>query len=394
MPALGHGTAITYPYGFFNWTSAALVWPLMADYATTVSSVIGAVGCLVATWFAFPELRRSWWLVAMLLNPAVIQALLFGQQSFAWAAMLFVFGIAAWRREHWLLAAVLVGAGQLNHAAVVLPMAAVIVILRWRWEPDRRRLARWYLLSVLLALPGVYAVFTSTAYGESTWRDRLVNFVSTLGPRLLIVVVPIALCLVARHIGPRWSGIVVVVMIGLNIAIGIPLHAELALLTLEREPRSVSMDSFVKSVVFQPDATYRVLRGGDAKLGMYVLLKAGGRLDSEFFPESAAIRSFANTTSYQRLLCDREVDYVLAFHSYDVTRRTNEHAMLRTLVADGRAKEVGRLGGYEGYVAYSVAPACLKPETRLARDFVSGAADAHPLDDGRVIAISDQATRN
>ena len=41
-----------------------------------------------------------------------------------------------------------------------------------------------------------------------------------------------------------------------------------------------------------PGATYRVLRGGDGKLGMYHVLRAGGRLDSEMFPESMAIRNF------------------------------------------------------------------------------------------------------
>ena len=49
-----------------------------------------------------------------------------------------------------------------------------------------------------------------------------------------------------------------------------------------------------------PGATYRVLRGGDGKLGMYHVLLAGGRLDSEMFPESMAIRSFATPSAYAR----------------------------------------------------------------------------------------------
>ena len=50
----------------------------------------------------------------------------------------------------------------------------------------------------------------------------------------------------------------------------------------------------LRSPEFVPGATYRVLRGAaDAKLGLYHVLRAGGRLDSELFPESMAMRSFA-----------------------------------------------------------------------------------------------------
>src|SRR5437588_31038 len=31
MPILGHGSAFTFPYGIVNWTSAAIVWPLLGD---------------------------------------------------------------------------------------------------------------------------------------------------------------------------------------------------------------------------------------------------------------------------------------------------------------------------------------------------------------------------
>jgi hypothetical protein len=70
MPVLGHGQAYAYPYGFVNWTSAALLWPLFGDWAVTLWSAVGAVGCVVATFFAFPELRRSWWAAAVLVNRA------------------------------------------------------------------------------------------------------------------------------------------------------------------------------------------------------------------------------------------------------------------------------------------------------------------------------------
>ena len=117
------------------------------------------------------------------------------------------------------------------------------------------------------------------------------------------------------------------------------------------------MNTFVQSPAFARAKTYRVLRGGDAKLGMYLLLKAGGHLDSEFFPESGALHNFADRSAYERLLCARNVDVVLVFHSYDVTRRTNEHERLRELTRSREsvsASVMATLGGYEGYEAFAI----------------------------------------
>ena len=66
-----------------------------------------------------------------------------------------------------------------------------------------------------------------------------------------------------------------------------------------------------------PGATYRVLRGGDGKLGLYHVLRAGGRLDSELFPESMAIRNFRDVDDYAALLCDRHIDQIIHYDTYD-----------------------------------------------------------------------------
>src|SRR6478752_8397933 len=198
MPMLGHGEAYAYPYGFVNWTTAAIAWPLLGNWGVTLWTVLGTVGCIAATFLAFPELRRGWWAAAVLANPAIIEALLFGQQSFAWGAALLLFGVAAWRRERPLLAAVLVGLGQATHAAIVLPIGALLVAACLPFVPDRRALLRWYALSLLITVPAVVLVFVSPGYADATTRDRLVNFIGTLGPRCLIVAMPVIFALAAR----------------------------------------------------------------------------------------------------------------------------------------------------------------------------------------------------
>ena len=91
------------------------------------------------------------------------------------------------------------------------------------------------------------------------------------------------------------------------------------------------MHRFLHSSSFVRGRTYRVLRDGDAKLGMYRLLQAGGHIDSEFFPEGMAIRNFKSAHDYEKLLCTRKVDYVLDFSTYDIARHTNEHRLLLAL---------------------------------------------------------------
>ena len=68
--------------------------------------------------------------------------------------------------------------------------------------PDRRSLLRWYALSLLITLPAVVLVFASPGYADATTRDRLVNFIGTLGPRVLFVAMPVIFVL-ARRTGIR-----------------------------------------------------------------------------------------------------------------------------------------------------------------------------------------------
>ena len=340
MPVLGSGRAFAFPYGFIPWVTAALFRPLLGDWVVGLWMVIGAVGMIAGTFFAFPELRKGWWAAAVLVNPAIIEGLLFGQLTFEWAGALVLFGIGCWRRDKRLAAVLLVGAGQATHPAIVLPMTGALVAAWWYFEPDRRALVRCYLLSTVVALPATIIVFASPTASDATWRDILINFIATIAPRACILDMPVVMTAVVIHrhhlpkfqraLAPFFLGIVVLV----NVIVQIPLRVGTSWRWLHTRPAAASsMDEFLRSGHFQPGRTYRVLRNGDVKFGLYRLLQAGGRLDSEFFPESQAIRSFPSTTAYEQLLCTRRVDFVVAFTSYDRKINTNEHDLLRQLAA-------------------------------------------------------------
>ena len=337
MPVLGHGDAYAYPYGFVNWTFAAMLWPLFGNWAVTLTSVLGAAGCIVATFVAFPELREGWWAAATLANPAIIEALLFGQQAFAWAAALLLFAIACWRRGRRLAAAILVAAAQVTHAPIVFPIALLLVFVAAWFVRDRRALLRWYALSVVVAVPAIVLVFASPGYADSSTRDRIVNFVGTFAPRVLVVALPL-LWVGLRRTGIRaLAPLALAALLVTNVALEEPLNVTFQWRALfhAHGASTASLDAYLRSSRFVPGATYRVLRGaGDGKLGLYHVLLAGGRLDSEMFPESMAIRSFGSDADYARLLCDRRVDVVIAYASYTASRGTNELAVLARMATE------------------------------------------------------------
>jgi hypothetical protein len=334
FPQLAHGDAYAYPYGFLNWTTAALLWPLFGDWAVTLTTAVGVVGCLAATFVAFPELRRGDWAAAVLANSAIVMALIFGQQSFVWGATLLLFGIAAWRcgRRGW--SAVLVGLAQLTHVFIVAPITLIVVVLYLPFTRDRIAVLKWYAVSCVIALPAVALVLLSTSPSDARWTTQIVNLFGTLGARLIIVVVPMFLVLVRRAGRPWLAPTVLIVPLGLFVVLSFPVNAWAQWRAFARHgANTAALDEFLASDQFSRAATSRVLRGYDGKLGLYHVVRSGGRLDSELFPETMAIRDLDDLADYEQLLCERRVDQLLHFASYDRARRTNEHVMIDALEA-------------------------------------------------------------
>jgi hypothetical protein len=62
-----------------------------------------------------------------------------------------------------------------------------------------------------------------------------------------------------------------------------------------------------------------------------------------------AMKSFNTIADYKQLLCDRHVDQVIHFTSYDNQRHTNELALLEQLVAQGQAKVLASGHDWQAY---------------------------------------------
>ena len=342
MPVLGHGQAFAFPYAFIPWTTAAVAWLLVGEWAVTLWLVLGFLAAVAATFYAFPELRRGWWPATVLANPVLVVSPLIGQLPFLWAIAMLLAGVGCWRRGHRWPAALLVGLGQAGHPAVVLPIGMALVIGRLRREPDRRALIGWYAISLAIAAPAVWIVLRSPVFVESSTWTIVSNFFGTVIARSFVVTAPLVLVLVDRR-RRRWAPVLFGAAIVLNGLLVAPLNSRYAWTALIRQP-STTLLGFIRSPEFTPGATYRILRAGDGKVGMYQLLRGGARLDSELFPESIDRRSWGDAGTYSRFLRSRDVDAVIVFATYDRKFHTDEHRLLDALSAprpcDGAVRTV------------------------------------------------------
>ena len=352
LPALLHGTAQAFPYGFVLWTSAALLRPLLGDWVSTLWMVAGIVGVIAGTFAAFPELRKPVAAACVLANPVLVETFILFQMPFAWAASMFLFAVWAYRRERLVLAVVLAGAAQATHAPVLMPIAGVAAAAAWWFRPDeRRRLLACYGASLAIAAPAAVVVLVSPVVEDASRATIIANLAGTVGWRALVFLVPLGIVLVSRG-REAWLFPIAVGLIALNVLL-VPLrHDGYAWGLFFREPDG-QVSGFTRTGAFEPGATYRILRAGDGKVGMYQLIRAGGQLDSEFFPESIDRRSWSSEREYATFLSGRSVEYVMLFSNYDPRFGTNEGSLLETMVGDHCATVVTR---QYAYVVYRVQP--------------------------------------
>jgi hypothetical protein len=345
MPVLGHGAAYAYPYALIPWSLAALGQLVLGDWAVTLSLVMSVTAVIVTTYWALPELRTGSLAPFVLMNPFLVESLILGQLPFLWATATLFSAIAFWRHRRPFAATVACGLAQATHPAVIMPISLLLFLGSVRSEPRRKTLYVAYAASVAIATPAAVIVLVSPTVSETGFGGAVLNLVSTLCIRFMVFAVPLALAawrqkLPARAVayGPTFLALLLIPMV--------PLRQDgFAWQALVREPDH-AVEAFTTSNFFQPKATYRVLRARDGKVAMYDVLKAGGSLDSEFFPESIHRSSFPDATAYARFLRERRVDFVVVFDSYTQTFHTNEIAMLTETLGTGSSELVFRGPGF------------------------------------------------
>jgi hypothetical protein len=333
MPVLASGDALAFPYGVLPWMVAVLLWPLIGEWSVTLCIGVGFAALVGTTFAAFPELKRGWWAVAVLLNPAFFYGLLMGQLPFMWAGALLLAAIAAWRRGRRGAATILAALAQITHAPILIPLTAITALAARRFEPDpeeKRALVKSWLLSVIPALPAAWIVFASPVAIDASPIYTLWIELETLTLRSLIVAIPVGLVLLQKRDLRRSGPALVAGILVLGQVVTIPISGMIVGWgALTREPNAV-LAAFPHTEQFVPGATYRVLTSADAKYGLYAVVRAGGLIDSEFFPESMHRGRFKDEHEYAAFLLRRKVDFVLAQHRY-ARFRSNELELLQQM---------------------------------------------------------------
>ncbi len=332
MPVTGHGDAYAFPYGFLPWLSAALVRPLFGDWTVTLWLILGFAGVVGTMWWAFPEIRSGWWFAIVLIEPMLVEAPVLGQLPFLWATAMLFAAVALWRDGRAAWSALLLGLAQVTHPAVMMPIAGVLVLARLYWEPRRRDLVLAYGASLVIAAPAAWIVLASPTVEDSSTGTLIANLFGTIALRAIVVAAPFIAIAVQRTPLGRAPALIFVSLIALNIVLTPVRHNAFAWQGLTREP-DTSATAFIDSGAFVPGATYRVQAASDAKYTMYEVLRHGGRLDSEFFPESMLRQSWPDAASYADVLRRRGVQYVMITPGYDELYHTNEHDLLRSIAA-------------------------------------------------------------
>lgn len=341
IEALANGEALTFPYASLPWISAAVLFPILGDRVVGLWLVVGLLGTVAATFWAFPQLRRGWWAVAVLTNPALVIAPVLGQLPYLWSAALFICGIGMWRRGKVALAVVLTCAAQIVHPAVTVPVVALVVAVWLPFEErDRRwRLLGWWALSVVVSLPAIWAVLQSPVVAQTSAATQIVALIQTVAARVLVVAIPMGL--VALHSQRRFTlsratpAVISVVFVVLQWPMYVPYGMDFAWGALVRDP-DPAIVGFADSGEVVAGDTYRVLSGRDGKYGLYAVAREGGVLDAEFFPEGLHRGGFSSLEQYARFLRDRRVEHVVVFDSYARHyRRSNEPEMIEEMAASG-----------------------------------------------------------
>jgi hypothetical protein len=364
MPVLASGKALTFPYASLPWITASLLWPVLGDRVVTLWLVLGFLGTVAATFWTFPTLRRGWWAAATLTNPALVISPLLGQLPFLWAVACFTFAMGLWKRGRTFAAVALTTIASIIHPAVLMPIIAIVVVVWLPFEAKERRrpLVGWWLLTVALTLPAVWAVFQSPVVSQTTFAAQISAEFQTVGMRLLVIGVPMLLVAAQRYWKPpRWAPVAcTVAFVVLQVPMYQPFGMDFAWGSLRRNP-DPSIDAFADSDGVTPGHVYRVLTGGDGKYGLYAVVQAGGVLDAEFFPEGLHRGPFASVQSYSRFLRKRDVDSVVVFPTYtERYTRSNEPELLGEMEREGciDGLSVTRRPGGNDWQVYDVERGC------------------------------------
>ncbi|MEI6136260.1 MAG: hypothetical protein WCQ48_02430 [Chloroflexota bacterium] len=348
IPNLALGRAFTFPYAVIPWLPTALVWPILGDWAVTVSLVLGVVLLIVGVARWLPRTTSPLVLGMTLVNWQLWNSVLQFQLPTIWALALAALAAAEFDRSRPLRGATLATAALFAHP--LMGATGLALTLLARVESTHRvpfGRAVWLIGAVLIALPAIWTFVHLPSIGQvPLWRWAT--------PTQILL----------QRSSMLWWPWVAQRVLALTWRVYAPLMLILTLLLVRNfagsNPQNARWQSLPRFADFMaagrldPAARYRVLTMSNQEDGMVQLLQAGAVLAQDFFDESIQRVSFGNVDAYRCFLESRGANHVLVNAEWIRRGRTDEVQLLDTLAQQGRAELVYR--GPAGTLDYAIAP--------------------------------------
>ncbi|MSQ29998.1 MAG: glycosyltransferase family 2 protein [Dehalococcoidia bacterium] len=349
VPYLDSGHALTFPYGVIPWLPAALLRPLLGDWAVTASMVLGVLLLLYGVSKWLPKTASPIIMAVVLLNWQLWNGILQFQLPTIWALALAALAAAAFNRGRARAGTVLAAAALISHP--LMGIVGLALTLLAHIEVSRRisvtRVA-WLVGAAVIASPVIWTFFQIPAI-EHVGRWGWGTLAQITLQRTSMLWWP-WLCQQAILIVRRWH----VPMLLLGMAL-------LARNYADSNPQNARWESlprfpdFIAAGLVDPDARYRVLTMSNQEDGMVQLIQASAILAQNFFDESVERRSFDRTDEYRCFLVRKGASDVLVQGEWThrILRDTsNEVQMLNALVSEGHATLAFR--GFAGTLHYVI----------------------------------------
>ena len=353
---LDGGMALTYPYGFVPWTLAAIIRPVLGDYAVTLTMLLGVILVMVVVYKT--RLKSSLWLLALFAAvPFLLDSLLDFQMSFVWSVLFGYLYIWALERRSfaWAYLWLVLAAG--NHLVVMGPvLAAYTVYLYWR-EPSLRKNLLWLCgLALVPLVPLAWYTLKTPAIGENSPGFILFVWLETVFPRGILFFSPFILAKLAslRSSWARWATgwATALCLVALSIGWNFAYSGYSGLVTEAHD----DYQQYLESEAFDTTAIYRVVESTGREQGEYYFIQHGAVLANEFYGESYFRRNWTQS-SYCCYLSVKKIDYVVLSTDYVRRYKRNEGDILKNLLDQRMATLV-----YEDpqgrFLVYDVRNAC------------------------------------
>ena len=343
VSSLDGGGALTFPYGFIPWTLAALMRPVIGDFAVTWTMIIGV---LLLIWVVrHVWLHRSPWLLALfVVSPFLIEALLSFQMAFVWGLLfgfLYVDSLSkkrVWRSLLWFVLSV----G--THLFVMGPLLFLYTVWIFFRKPYlRKNIVVVGAFGTVALLPELWYVAGTPEVSDNSLIALLTAVAGSLITRGLLFLWPFALDWLRSFRGgallqPRF-GIAMVFITGMYLfpinGGDLKLNGYEGLYTTAVNP----YERYTQTQYFVPGATYRVMEANNEEQGEYFLIQHGAVLSSEFFSESMG-RKIWSEGGYKRLIMRKHIDFVIinsSYKEYSKVFYNSEMGILNSLVEQGLA---------------------------------------------------------